>query len=200
MGDRIAKPRVDVDWDVVRDRVARQSTAMDEAFSGRGPWADAILHRRAEELAERPDTAGQARPLVPLLLARGAATLYGLELRHLTHIVPLPRLARVPGVSPAMLGVIAVGGKVMRLFDVDRLCGAASLPLPQEGEDGGYAVILRTGAGRPAALRVGSVERAADIDPPRQEAPPEAGAFIKTITGDRTAILDMTALLDFVKA
>ncbi|CAO3434377.1 chemotaxis protein CheW [Azospirillum doebereinerae] len=199
MGDRIANPRVDVDWGMVRDRVARQNAAMDEAFSGRGPWADAILHRRAEELADSPDTAGEGRPLVPLLLARGAATLYGLELRHLTHIVPLPRLARVPGASPALLGVIAVGGKVMRLFDVDRLCGAASLPLPQEGEDGGYAVILRTG-GRPAALRVGAVERVTDADPPRREAPPEAGAFIKTITGDRTAVLDMTALLDFVKA
>lgn len=192
-------PRAAVDWVAVRERLARQGAAMDETFAGRGPWADGIRRRRAEELAVRPDSLDGERPTIPLLLARGASTLYGLDLRHLAHIVPLPRLARVPGATPAMLGVIAVGGKVMRLFDLDRLCGVAALPLPQDGEAAGYAVILRTGAGRPAALRVAAVERATAFDPPRAGAPPEAGAFVRAITGDRTAILDMDALLDFVK-
>lgn len=194
-----------VDWAAVRDRLARQNAAMDAIFAGRGPWADEVRRRRAEELAESPVSPDHDRPLVPLLLARGAATLYGLELRHLSHIVPLPRLARVPGAVASLLGIIAVGGKVMRLFDLDRLCGAASLPLPLPlpsggGGEAGYAVVLRTGAGRPAALRVASVERVADLDAPRNAAPPEAGAFINTITGDRTALLDMAALLEFVKA
>ncbi|MBP2231478.1 purine-binding chemotaxis protein CheW [Azospirillum agricola] len=189
-----------IDWGLVRDSVARRNAAMDEAFAGHGPWADAVLRRRAEALAERPET-GDDRPLVPLLLARGAATLYGLDLRHLAHIVPMPRLAPVPGGAPAMLGVIAVGGRVMRLFDLDRLCGGAALPLPGgERGEAGYAIVLRTGSGRPAALRVAAVERVADIDPPRAAAPPEAGGFVRSITADRTAVLDMTALLDFVKA
>jgi len=187
-----------IDWAAVRDRLARQNAAMDLIFAGRGPWADEVRRRRAEELAESPVSPDAERPLTPLLLARGAATLYGLELRHLSHIVPLPRLARVPGAVAAMLGVIAVGGKVMRLFDLDRLCGAASAPPPGGEGEAGYAVILR--AGRPAALRVAAVEQVTDLDVPRTPAPPEAGAFIKTITGDRTAILDMTALLEFVKA
>ncbi len=197
--------RTGIDWVALRETLAQRNAALEEIFAGRGPWADAVLRRRADLLAARPETPDPDRPAVPLLLARGAATLYGLELRHITHIVPLPRLARVPGAAPALLGVIAVGGKVMRLFDLDRLCGGAAVPLPPRGDGGeageaGYAVILRTGAGRPAALRLAAVERVADLDAPGHAAPPEAGAYVKTITGDRIAILDMVALLDFVKA
>lgn len=200
MDDRTAHASSTVDWAAVRDRLARQNAAMDLIFAGRGPWADEVRRRRAVELAESPVSPDEDRPSTLLLLARGAATLYGLDLRRLSHIVPLPRLARVPGAAESMLGVIAVGGKVMRLFDLDRLCGAASSPPPGGEGEAGYAVILRTGAGRPAALRVAAVERVADLDVPGNPAPPEAGAFIKTITGDRTAVLDMTALLEFVKA
>lgn len=201
--------RAAIDWDSVRGQLARQNVALAETFAGSGPWADAVLARRAEQLAERPAAPDLDRPAVPTLIARGAETRYGLELRHLGHIVPMPRLARVPGAPPAVLGVIAVGGRVMRLFDLDRLCntggdggsvvsgirgpgGAGDVEVP------GYAVVLRTGAGRPAALRVAVVERVADIDPPRFGAPAEAGQFIKTITGDRLAVLDMVGLLKFV--
>lgn len=199
MDDKAPPPRTAIDWATVHQRLARRNAAMEQAFAGTGPWAEQILRRRAEELAERPDSIADDRPAISLLLARGAATLYGLELRHLVQIVPMPRLARVPGAVPAMLGVIAVGGKVMRLFDIDRLCGAASSPMPRADGDPGHAVVLRTVGGRTAALRVRTVERVADIDPPRHAAPPEAGAFIKAITGDRVAVLDMAALLDFVK-
>lgn len=191
-----------VDWEAVRHRMARRNAELWEVFDGRGPWADAVLERRAAELAERPDAPDAKSTGIPMLVARGEATVYGLELRHLGHIVPMPRLARVPGAAPAVLGVIAVAGRVMRLFDLDRLCGGVGATPGGEGsrEDAGYAVVLRMGGARPAALRVSAVDRVADIEPPRADAPEEAGQFVKAITKDRMAILDMGALLEFVKS
>ncbi|WP_376960006.1 chemotaxis protein CheW [Azospirillum sp. A26] len=192
--------RASIDWDAVRDKVAHRSADLEATFAGRGPWADAVLARRAEELAEVPQRDDEAGTGTPMLVARGAETLYGLELRHLGHIVPMPRLARVPGAPPAILGVIAVAGKVMRLFDLDSLCSGthASAVIDRPGH-AGYAIVLRTGTGRPAALRLHEVERVADIVLPRTSVPAEAGPLVRAITADRMAILDMAALLDLVK-
>ncbi|PGH56704.1 chemotaxis protein [Azospirillum palustre] len=190
--------RASIDWDAVRDKVAHRTADLEATFAGRGPWADAVLARRAQELAEVPQRDDEAGTGTPMLVARGAETLYGLELRHLGHIVPMPRLARVPGAPPAILGVIAVAGKVMRLFDLDSLCSgthAAAVGIDQPG----YAIVLRTGAGRPAALRLHEVERVDDIVLPRTSVPAEAGPLVRAITADRMAILDMAALLDLVK-
>lgn len=194
-----------VDWGAVRARLARQNTALEDIFSGRGRWADALLDRRAEELAVPPQITEISRTAV--LIARGAETHYALALRHLAHIVPLPRLARVPGAPPAVLGLIATGGRVMRLFDLDRLCGSQEGRGPAGGgatPGDGYAVVLRTPGRRPAALRLATVERVAELDLSTfTEALPEQGAdrtFVRGLTAERVAILDMAAILDAVTA
>ncbi|MBP2308278.1 chemotaxis protein CheW [Azospirillum melinis] len=194
-----ASGRASIDWNAVREKVAHRTADLEATFAGRGPWADAVLARRAQELAEVPQLDGEAGTGTPMLVARGAETLYGLELRHLGHIVPMPRLARVPGAPPAILGVIAVAGKVMRLFDLDSLCSGTHAGAAGIDQPGGYAIVLRTGTGRPAALRLHEVERVADIVPPRTSVPAEAGPLVRAITADRMAILDMAALLDLVK-
>lgn len=203
-----AAARASIDWDEVRGKLAHRTAELEATFAGRGPWADAVLARRAEELAATlqtdDQTDGGAGIGTPMLIARGMETLYGLELRHLGHIVPMPRLARVPGAPPAVLGVIAVAGRVMRLFDLDRLCSGPSMRGgAAEADQTGYAVVLRTGAGpgpiRSAALRLREVERVADVAVPRAAAPAEAGPLVRAITADRMAILDMAALLDVVK-
>jgi purine-binding chemotaxis protein CheW len=201
-----AAARASIDWNDVHRKLARRNADLEATFAGRGPWADAVLAHRAEDLAEISQLHGEESAGVPMLVARGAETVYGLELRHLGHIVPMPRLARVPGAPPAVLGVIAVAGRVMRLFDLDRLCNgpAASVSAALSGaaaepDPSGYAIVLRTGAGRPAALRVREVERVSDIVPPRGSAPAEAGPLVRAIAADRMAILDMAALLDLVK-
>ncbi|MBP2313138.1 chemotaxis protein CheW [Azospirillum soli] len=152
-------------------------------------WADELLRRRADELARMTSSAEERAPTVPLLVGRGADGLYGLELRLLSRVVPLPRVARVPGGPPELLGLIAIDGRVMRLFDVDRLCERTAVPA-----GGGFAVVLR--GARPVALRLRTVETVAELEPGRFGAPPEAGAFITAITPDRVAVLDVAAILD----
>ncbi len=182
-----------IDWDDVRARLARQRAALEEAFAGKGPWADELLRRRAETLAG--DAEARTEPgALQVLIARGAATTYALEVRHLARILPLPRVVPVPGAPPDMLGLIAVGGRVLRLFDVDRLCGEP----PHEGSADGYAMTLRLSA-RPVALRVTAVETVQSLAAAALR-PVEDGRLIRAVTGARVTLLDMDAILERIGA
>ncbi|QCO03520.1 chemotaxis protein CheW [Azospirillum argentinense] len=188
-----------IDWDSVRARLARQSRETAEAAAPGGAWADALLRRRAEDLALVPsadevDAAAGAEAPVALLVGRGADGSYGLDLRHLSRIVPLPRVARVPHAPPELLGLIAIDGRVMRLFDVDRLCGRNAVPA-----GGGFAVVLRGGE-RPVALRLRTVDTVMELDGTDAKAPPEAGSFVTAITRGRVAVLDVPAILETLRS
>lgn len=188
-----------IDWAAVRARLARQGREAEEAAAPGGAWADALLRRRAEDLALVPsadeaDAAAGAEAPVVLLVGRGADGSYGLDLRHLSRIVPLPRVARVPHAPPELLGLIAIDGRVMRLFDVDRLCGRNAVPA-----GGGFAVVLRGGE-RPVALRLRTVDTVMELDGTDAKAPPEAGSFVTAITRGRVAVLDVPAILETLRS
>lgn len=193
-----AKETGGIDWAAVRTRLARQGREAEEAAAPGGAWADALLRRRAEDLARVPsadeaDAAAEAEAPVALLVGRGADGLYGLDLRHLSRIVPLPRVARVPHATPELLGLIAIDGRVMRLFDVDRLCGRNAVPA-----GGGFAVVLRGGE-RPVALRLRTVDTVTELES-SLKAPPEAGPFVTAITRGRVAVLDVPAILETLRS
>ncbi|MBB3267355.1 purine-binding chemotaxis protein CheW [Azospirillum sp. OGB3] len=188
-----------IDWTAVRTRLARQGREAEEAAAPGGAWADALLLRRAEDLARVPsadeaNVAADAEAPVTLLVGRGADGSYGLDLRHLSRIVPLPRVARVPHAPPELLGLIAIDGRVMRLFDVDRLCGRNAVPA-----GGGFAVVLRGGE-RPVALRLRTVDTVTELDGTDRKAPPEAGSFVTAITRGRVAVLDVPAILETLRS
>lgn len=194
-----ARETAGIDWDAVRARLARQGGELEAAASQGGAWADALLRSRAEDLALVPsadeaDAAAQAEAPVTLLVGRGADGSYGLDLRHLSRIVPLPRVARVPHAPPELLGLIAIDGRVMRLFDVDRLCGRNAVPA-----GGGFAVVLRGGE-RPVALRLRTVDTVMELDGTDMKAPPEAGSFVTAITRSRVAVLDAPAILETLRS
>ncbi|MBK4721051.1 chemotaxis protein CheW [Azospirillum sp. YIM DDC1] len=194
-----ARETAGIDWDAVRARLARQGGELEAAASPGGAWADALLRSRAEDLALVPsadeaDAAAQAEAPVTLLVGRGADGSYGLDLRHLSRIVPLPRVARVPHAPPELLGLIAIDGRVMRLFDVDRLCGRNAVPA-----GGGFAVVLRGGE-RPVALRLRTVDTVMELDGTDMKAPPEAGSFVTAITRSRVAVLDAPAILETLRS
>lgn len=181
-----------IDWAEVRSRLAERRRALQQAFAGEGPWADTLLQRRTEELARLSTPDGGQQAAGRMLVASGTRLRYGLELDRLARVLPLPQVAPVPGARPALLGLIAVFGRVMRLFDADALCGE-----PAEPDRGfGYAAVLRGGV-RPVALRFLSLEDAVPAPGPAA-APPEGRPcpLISVVTPGRIAVLDVPAIFD----
>lgn len=182
-----------IDWDAVRRRLAERNIILERAFAGEGPWAEALFQRRTEEMARQTALPLDDRRLgQSLLVAAGTRLRYGLELERLGRVLPLPRVAPIPGAATDLLGLIAVNGRVVRLFDADILCGEPSKP--NRGD--GYAVILRGGR-RPMALRFLTVEDVAEYRD--TQTIPKAGRtcpYISAVTPDRVAILDVPAILE----
>lgn len=182
-----------IDWNDVRRRLAERQRALQQAFAGEGPWADALLGRRTEELSRLAAPGDEGRATGQLLVASGTRLRYGIPLERLARVLPVPQVAPVPGAPPELLGLIAVFGRVMRLFDTDALCGE-----PAESDRGfGYAAVLRGGL-RPVALRFLALDDAIPAPAPAAEA---GGAdarpcpFISTITPARIAVLNVPALV-----
>ncbi|WP_035694054.1 chemotaxis protein CheW [Azospirillum halopraeferens] len=182
-----------IDWEALRRRLARGRAAFHDAVAGRGPWAEDLLDRRTAELARRPDDEADAAPRVRLLLGRGATGRYALEVRHVSRVQPVVRWTPVPGAPSHLLGLITVAGRVLRLFDTDRLCGA---PPGLDGIPGGFAVLLRGHRKAPVALRLRGVEAVeelrADRLRPRQG---DGSAYVKALGDDGLVLLDAEAIV-----
>jgi len=185
------KPSGDIDWATLRRRLAASRAAVEQAAAGRGPWAEELLRRRTEELARPPvaeDGAGQVR----LLLARGAVERYALPIAEVGRTQPVARWTPVPGAPAHLLGLINVGGRVLRLFDVDRLCGA---PAGIDDGAGGFAVVLRRVARAPLALRFRAVD-AVEERPAATLTETAPARYVNALTGDRVAVLDVPAIVN----
>ncbi len=185
-----------IDWAAVRRRLGDRQRSLQQAFAGEGPWADALLDRRTEELARLSALDGNGpHDGHRLLVASGRRLRYGLDLGRLTRVLPVPPVAPVPGARPELLGLIAVFGRVMRLFDADALCGE-----PADPDRGfGYAAVLRGGM-RPVALRFLGLEDAVSVPMP-DTVPPEGRTcpLIRAVTPNRIAVLDIPAIFDIVE-
>ena len=180
-----------IDWNDVRRRLAERQRALQQAFAGEGPWADALLERRTEELARLASPGDGGAGTGRLLVASGTRLRYGIPLDRLSRVLPVPQVAPVPGARPELLGLIAVFGRVMRLFDADALCGE-----PAEADRGfGYAAVLRGGM-RPVALRFLALEDAVPAPPAAEGGGTDARPcpFIGVVTPARIAVLDVPAL------
>ncbi|HEY0833429.1 MAG TPA: chemotaxis protein CheW, partial [Azospirillum sp.] len=161
-----------------------------------GPWAEDLLHRRTEELARPPAAEEDGAGRVRLLLARGAVERYALPIAEVGRTQPVARWTPVPGAPAHLLGLINVGGRVLRLFDVDRLCGAPAGIGEGPGDGGGgHAVVLRRVLRAPLALRFRAVEAVEDR-PAGTLTDATGSRYINALTGDRIAVLDVPAIVD----
>lgn len=180
-----------IDWAALKRRLAASRAAMEEAGAGRGPWVEELLRRRTEELA-RPPAAEDGARRTALLLARGAVERYALPVAEVGRTLPVARWTPVPGAPAHLLGLINVGGRVMRLFDVDRLCGA---PGGIDDGAGAYAVVLRRAARAPLALRFRAVEAVEDRPVDTLTGAADS-RYVNALTEDRVAVLDVLAIVN----
>lgn len=133
----------------------------------------ALLDERSASLARR----GRARAGVatrPVLMCLCGEDRYGLPLGEVAQVLPARACTPVPGASAAVLGLVALSGRVVSVIGL-----AAALGRPDPGgEPQGHFVVLR-GGGAGIALAVDRVEgivqvpAAAPADPGSSRAGPD---------------------------
>lgn len=95
---------------------------------------------------------------------------YGLEIRHVTEIIGIQRVTKVPDMPEHVIGVLNLRGKVIPIIDVRR-----RFNLPSREYDDRTCIIVVDVAGRLVGLVVDKVNEVVDIAQKDIELPPATG-------------------------
>lgn len=121
------------------------------------------LLREAERLLQGADTektAEEAGPPRSFLVFCLGAEWYAVDLAHVRKVLRPGPVARVPGASSEVLGLMNCRGEVLCVLDLRRILGIVRVP--GAGAEGKYVVVVHFG-GRDAGFLVDGVDDAWEI-------------------------------------
>lgn len=112
-----------------------------------------LREERSRLLARRGHArAGAAGAMRALLVCACGDERFALPLTHVAQVLPARTVTPLPDAPPAILGLIAISGRVVSLIALGRALGRAA----NGGSEAGHVVLMR-GSGSPVALAVDRV-------------------------------------------
>jgi len=118
----------------------------------------------------------QARQLERFLVFQVQSTSLAVPLGQVLEVDRVPRVARVPGASESLCGLVNLRGEIVPLLDLRAML---DLPSPPAGIAGRLVVVRRSGEDGPCAVKVDSLGGIALLDPTALESPaPELDSHI----------------------
>lgn len=109
-----------IDWQAVRDRLARRPEDTGGAASER---EQAVLESRARILARVPLAAAAAGDVLEIVVLEIDRERYAIESQFVREIVRLPDMTPVPGAPDHLSGVMNLRGEILAVFDLAKLFG-----------------------------------------------------------------------------
>ncbi len=184
-----------IDWQEAHARLERTRRTL-EAGRDRPPEeVRRILRDRARALARPAEEASAPTEVLELLVFSVAGERYGVETTHVLEVMPLRGLTPVPCTPPFVLGVVNHRGRILPVLDLRSLFGLAAQGIPERSrvvavEAGGltFGIFTEAVAG---TLRI----RAHEVAPPPATLARDRQAFIRGVTGEMVAVLDLEALV-----
>jgi purine-binding chemotaxis protein CheW len=117
------QPTGPINWDRIRERLARATAATEEALRPSPQRAREVLAERARALARVPAEAPRAAEVLEVVRFELAGEHYALETRHVREVVRLTDLTPVPAAPPILVGVLNLRGEILAVFDLRRFFG-----------------------------------------------------------------------------
>jgi purine-binding chemotaxis protein CheW len=183
-----------IDWPQVRERLARATTATEQALRLSPERGREVMEQRARDLARVPDRATPAEVLEAVIFTLGNER-FALETCHVREVVRLRDLTPLPGAPDFLLGVTSLRGHILAVIDLRRFFGIAGKGLTDlnrvivlGGERAELGVLADT-ASEVIALRRDQV-----LEPPGSVAG-VARAYLRGVTAEALLVLDGAVLL-----
>lgn len=111
---------------------------------------------RTVALARRGGLAAEADPGVDHLVCVCGAERYGLPIAAVAQILPMRPCTPMPGAVPALIGLVALSGRIVGVLSLARALGRPE-PAPDTEAAAGHLVVLRGAQPHPVALAVDRV-------------------------------------------
>lgn len=189
-----AQPKV-IDWQQVRQRLARAVAATEESLHLSPERARAVLDERARTLARVPAAALRAADILEVVTFSLGSERYAIQASHVREVVRVTEHTPIPGSPDFLMGVINLRGDIVALLDLRPFFGLG----PQAVTDfsrilvlGGERVefgILVDAAHEVLRLRLDEI-----LEPPG-ELTSAGRQFLRGVTADALIVLDGSLLL-----
>lgn len=138
-----------------------------------------LLEERSRALARRGRAAAEATATRSYLVCACGGDRFGLPLAQVAQVLPMRPVTPLPEAGPAVLGLIALAGRVVSLLALARALGRPADPAGEAA----HVVLVRGGAA-PVALAVDRVLGVAEIpDAALDTAYAEAGLSAEAVSG-----------------
>jgi purine-binding chemotaxis protein CheW len=191
--NRDSKRRGPIDWQAVRDRLARATAATEAAVTLSPERARAVLQERARSLARVPPVPPAAAEVLEVVTFGLAEEHYAVETRFLREVAHLGDFTPVPGAPDFLVGVMNLRGEILDVLDLRR-----SLGIPGAAP-GAQALVLVLGGDRAEfgvvadAVHEVRMLRREELHPAPATCPrPE---YLRGVTAGALPVLDGEALL-----
>lgn len=102
-----------------------------------------LRSERATALARRGAAAGEAETGVDHLVCACGSERYGLPVTAVAQILPMRPCTPMPGAVPALIGLVALSGRIVGVLSLARALGRPDAA-PDPEADGGHLVVLRS--------------------------------------------------------
>lgn len=195
MKKRIGQPRVPIDWETVKKRLAVSAESLQNEFAPTAEQRRQILRARARKLAAESPEASAPGAEIEVLEFVLAQEHYALETALVREVYPLKELTPLPGTPHFVLGIANVRGRIMSVIDIKKF-----FDLPEKGlTDLNKIIILQDEAMEFGVLADAIVGARwlplADLQPTLPTLTGIRSDYLKGITGQRLVVLDAKKLL-----
>lgn len=137
-----------IDWQQVRERLARATAATENALHLSPKRAQAVLEERACILSHAPAPALHPAAVLEIITFELANERYAIETRYVREVVPLTERIPLPGAPEFLVGILNLRGEILALIDLLQFGGvdnkslaAASRVLVLGGERAEFGVV-----------------------------------------------------------
>jgi len=188
------EPRQGINWQEAYARLEQTRQTLEAGGNPPPEEVKRILRERAQALARPLEEAGAPAAMLELLVLSLAGERYGIETAHVLEVLPLRELTPVPCTPSFVLGVMNHRGRILPVLDLRRLFDLTG----QGATEGSRAVAVEAG-GMTFGILADGVTGVVGIGVDAVVAPPvtltgDRQAFIRGVTGEMVAVLDLDAL------
>lgn len=190
----MSQERPAIDWQEAHARLERTRRALESGGELPPEEVKRILRDRAQALARPREGAPTPTEVLNLLVFSLAGERYGIETAHVVEMLRLRELTPVPCTPSFVLGVVNHRGRILPVLDVRRLFDLAG-----EGVAEASRLVAVEAGGMTFGILAEAVAGVVRIGAHEVGAPPVAStagrrAFIRGVTGEMVAVLDLEAL------
>jgi purine-binding chemotaxis protein CheW len=190
----MAETHAALNWQEVYARLEQTRQRLEASSALPPEEVRRILRERAQRLARPLAETQTATDVLELAVFTLAGARYGIEAAHVLEVTPLRELTPVPCTPPCILGVMNHRGRLLPILDFRRLFALAAHEVAAESrvvavEAGGmtFGILADAVLG---TIRVGAHE----ILSPPVTLLHDHQAFLRGVTGEMVAMLDLEAL------